>query len=572
MEEGDSKSPETPLAQLKWAKYTARIKSTFASCTSDNLDTSIVSLFRSYLNWTWAVFCRECFSVSCGTFDNTQMCAAILAIVNSKISDVGLSTVKYVLYRLLNGLKTNQTSEVEKSAIFLGECYRNQVIDSNLIVEVIMTLLERGRSHLSVILKLLWNVAPVLHIDDTTSLSLIFQTLFRYSEDKTYAEEIQNLTRWRQNKWQFIQKNGKKIKYTRIPKRYDILEGEFETHEGLSLDDAPSADNTADFVAPYGLDSFEQLRSDYKQFLAEVIPDDEEEEEEERAEADSARATTVEPSEIKDIEKSLEESKRLEKEREFQRQTYMHIVSSATAGEAAHKLLKIQKETRGAYDETIISTCVNYIGLEKTFNRNLGLMMQFMCNASEKNKKLVESCFSESYTQCHKYSTYRITNLACLYAYLLATDSVSWSVLAAIRLTEEDTTSAQRVFIRFLMEEIAKAMSYTGLVRRLSDPDVAGWTSGILLTDTLEHAEFVVLFFTHIRLDFILERVNAEVLRMTEERSQQRAGELGLLPAGSESESAPEEPQSDSSDSDAIPIDDADTAHRRHHHRHRHRH
>ena len=356
------------------------------------------------------------------------------------------------------------------------------------------------------------------------------------------------------------------------------MEGEFETHDGISLEDVPEADITKAYIEPYGLENFEQFHEDYKKFLAEIIPEDEEEEEEEHAEVEKNKDSTVEPSEVKDIEKSIQESKKLEKEREYQRQTYMHIVSSATAGEAAHKLLKVQKETKGEFDTIIINTCINYIGLEKTFNRNLGLLVQFLCNASKSNTKLVENCFSESYNQCHKYSTYRITNLACLYAYLLSTNSISWSVLSIIRLTEEDTTSAQRVFIRFLTEEIAKAMSYSEFIKKLNEPNVIKWTSGLLLTDTLEHAEFVVLFFTHINLGFILERVNQEVLRMTQELNKQRIEEFNLVNnikevhSEEETENESNDNISDSSDKEEILIDNDDfpqhKKHKHHHHRH----
>ncbi len=42
--------------------------------------------------------------------------------------------------------------------------------------------------------------------------------------------------------------------------------------------------------------------------------------------------------------------------------------------------------------------------------------------------------------------------MAKFFAHLLATDAISWEVLAAIRLTEDDTTSSSRIFIKILFQ------------------------------------------------------------------------------------------------------------------------
>ena len=46
----------------------------------------------------------------------------------------------------------------------------------------------------------------------------------------------------------------------------------------------------------------------------------------------------------------------------------------------------------------------------------------------------------------------KLRNVAALFAHLLATDALPWSVLSCIRLTEEDTTSSSRIFIKYLFQ------------------------------------------------------------------------------------------------------------------------
>jgi pre-mRNA-splicing factor CWC22 len=59
-----------------------------------------------------------------------------------------------------------------------------------------------------------------------------------------------------------------------------------------------------------------------------------------------------------------------------------------------------------------------------------------------------------------------------MFAHLLFTDAISWQVMANIRLTEEDTTSSSRIFLKILFQEMAEYMGLSKLNLRLKDPSV----------------------------------------------------------------------------------------------------
>ena len=52
----------------------------------------------------------------------------------------------------------------------------------------------------------------------------------------------------------------------------------------------------------------------------------------------------------------------------------------------------------------------------------------------------------------HRLETSKLRNVAKFFAYLLSTDALPWHVLSYIRLTEEDTTSSSRIFIKILFQ------------------------------------------------------------------------------------------------------------------------
>lgn len=57
-----------------------------------------------------------------------------------------------------------------------------------------------------------------------------------------------------------------------------------------------------------------------------------------------------------------------------------------------------------------------------------------------------------------------------MFAHLLFTDAISWGVLAHIRVTEDETTSSSRIFLKILFQELAEYMGLPKLNARLSDP------------------------------------------------------------------------------------------------------
>jgi hypothetical protein len=61
-------------------------------------------------------------------------------------------------------------------------------------------------------------------------------------------------------------------------------------------------------------------------------------------------------------------------------------------------------------------------------------------------------CFARQYSLVHRLETNKLRNLAKFFAHLVATDALPWAVLSVLRLTEQDTTSASRIFIKYLFQ------------------------------------------------------------------------------------------------------------------------
>ncbi len=58
--------------------------------------------------------------------------------------------------------------------------------------------------------------------------------------------------------------------------------------------------------------------------------------------------------------------------------------------------------------------------------------------------------FVKTYNNVHKMEVNKLRNAAKFFGHLMHTDAIEWSGLSQIRLTEEETTSSSRIYIKIL--------------------------------------------------------------------------------------------------------------------------
>lgn len=84
--------------------------------------------------------------------------------------------------------------------------------------------------------------------------------------------------------------------------------------------------------------------------------------------------------------------------------------------------------------------------------RYYGLVAQRFCLLNKEYQALFEDCFTKQYMLIHRLETNKLRNVARMFAHLLSTDAISWAIISVIRVTEDDTTSSSRIFIKILFQ------------------------------------------------------------------------------------------------------------------------
>ena len=83
---------------------------------------------------------------------------------------------------------------------------------------------------------------------------------------------------------------------------------------------------------------------------------------------------------------------------------------------------------------------------------------------------------------------------------MLSTGALSWSVLGCVRLTEEEGTSASRVFLKILFQELNEILGLAKLNERLRDPFLSEHLAGLFPYDNPRDVRFSINYFTSIGL------------------------------------------------------------------------
>jgi len=230
----------------------------------------------------------------------------------------------------------------------------------------------------------------------------------------------------------------------------------------------------------------------------------------------------------------------------LRRTIYLTIMSALDFEEAGHKLLKIGIK-RGQENElaTMIIECCSQ---EKTFIKYYALLAERFCKLKREYMDCFADCFVQQYTTVHRLETNKLRNVAKLFAHLLATDGLPWAVLGVIRLTEEDTTSSSRIFIKILFQELVEIMGLKELNDRLQDPTCEEWFHGLFPKDSAKNMRFSINFFTSIGLGGLTDAMR-EYLKNLPKILEEARRQRGDASSGSDTTSSSSDSSSDSDSS-----------------------
>jgi len=142
---------------------------------------------------------------------------------------------------------------------------------------------------------------------------------------------------------------------------------------------------------------------------------------------------------------------------------------------------------------------------ERSYTQFYGLIAERFCKLNRIWTDASQEAFANYYDTIHRYETNRLRNIARLFGHLIASDAISWAVLHAIHMNEEETTSSSRIFVKIMMQEVMEEVGLKKMAARLKEPDLQQALTGIFPTDNPKNTRFAINYFTSIGLGLITE-------------------------------------------------------------------
>ncbi|KAI3891532.1 hypothetical protein MKX03_009041 [Papaver bracteatum] len=495
----DKSSPE--YQRLTWDALRKSINGLVNKVNAMNIKNIIPELFAENLIRGRGLFCRACIKSQMASPGFTDVFAALSAVVNTKFPEVGELLLRRILLQLKRAYRRNDKPQLLAATKFIAHLVNQQVAHEIIALELLTVLLEKPTDDsVEVAVGFVTECGSLLQDLTPKGLHGIFDRfrgiLHEGLIDKRVQFLIEGLFAIRKSKFQG---------HPAVRPELDLVEQEDQFTHDLSLDDEIDPDTSLDIFKVDAQFIVNEKR--YEDLKRSILGDDEPSDEEEVYDSASGDEESDE----------CEEQMKIQDETEtnlvnLRRAIYLTIMSSLDFEEAGHQLLKIKLEPGQEMELCIM--LLECCSQERTYLRYYGLLAQRFCMINRIHQENFEKCFVQQYSMIHRLETNKLRNVARFFAHLLGTDALPWHVLAYVRLTEEDTTSSSRIFIKILFQELSEHLGIKLLNERLSEPTMQDSFRSIYPMDNAKNTRFSINFFTSIGLGGITEKLSADLKRM----------------------------------------------------------
>ncbi|XP_058766710.1 uncharacterized protein LOC131640314 [Vicia villosa] len=543
----DKSSPE--YQRLTWDALRKSINGLVNKVNAANIKNIIPELFAENLIRGRGLFCRSCMKSQMASPGFTDVFSALVAVVNTKFPEVGDLLLRRIVLQLKRAYKRNDKPQLLAAVKFVAHLVNQQVAHEIIALELLTVLLEKPTDDsVEVAVGFVTECGSILQDLSPRGLHGIFERfrgiLHEGEIDKRVQFLIEGLFAIRRAKFQG---------YPAVRPELDLVEQEDQLTHEVSLDEEIDPETSLDIFRadPNYMENEKRYEELKKSLLGE----------EEESEGDD-EGSDAESDEDDESDEENEESMQITDETEtnlvnLRRTIYLTIMSSVDFEEAGHKLLKIHLEP--GQEMELCTMLLECCSQERTYLRYYGLLGQRFCMINKVHQENFETCFVKQYSMIHRLETNKLRNVAKFFAHLLGTFALPWHVLSYIRLTEEDTTSSSRIFIKILFQELSEHLGIRLLNERLNDPTMQDSFESIFPKDNPKNTRFCINFFTSIGLGGLTENLreylkNMPRLIMQQQKqvpdsdSDNESASSGSSDSGSSSESESDSASSDESD------------------------
>lgn len=538
----------TEYQRMMWEMLRKSINGIINKVNISNIQNIIFEIFNENLLRGKGLLVRGLIKAQMASPNFTHVYAALIAVINTKLPDIGELVIKRYIIQFQKAYKRNNKIVCMATTKMIAHLVNHEVVQETLAFEILFLFLENPtEDSVEMACDFMIECGQILSEKNpplTHSIFERFRGILHEGEiDKRIQYTIENLFAVRKTNFK---------DHSAVIQELDLVNDEDKNIHQIGLDDELDGEDTIDL---FRYDpTYDENENIWLEMKSEILGDQQGAQEGEMREEVHEQMEDVPVDENEGI-KDLNEVD-LQK---LRRTIYLTIISSIDFQECCHKLLKLNM--REGQEMELVSMIIQCCIQERTYLRFYGLLAERFCLIKEVYKQNFETQFEAQYLKIHRLETNKLRNLAKLFAHLLYTDAIDWTVFKCIKLTEEDTTSSSRIFIKIIFQELSEHMGLDKLNDRLQDQSQREKFLGVFPRDNPKNTRFSINFFTSIGLGALTENLReylANAEKMIEDqkkliKTKMLQGNINeqSLSSGSESESDESENESESSIKDS---------------------
>jgi pre-mRNA-splicing factor CWC22 len=455
-----------------------------------NIKHIVPELFAENLIRGRGLFCRSIMKAQAASLPFTPIYAAFAAIVNTKLPQVGELLVKRLVMQFRKGFRRNDKAVCLSSAMFIAHLVNQQVVHEMLAAQMLLLLLKNPTDDsVEIAVGLIKEVGQ--HMEEMSppiSMAVFdqFRNILHEADiDKRVQYMIEVLFQVRKDKF----KDNPAVK-----EELDLIEEDDQITHRVELDAEVEVQDSLN-IFKFDED-WEENEAAYKRLKAEILgegsdyEDDDEDEssdEEENVEEKAMEIKDQSNTDLVNLRKTI----------------YLTIQSSMDPEECVHKLMKVNLPV--GQEPELPSMIVECCSQEKTYTKFFGLTGERFAKINRLWTDLFEQSFAKYYETIHRYETNRLRNIARFFGHLFGSDAIGWHALSVVHLNEEETTSASRIFIKIMFQEISEELGMPKLQARMRDEILQPSFEGLFPHENPKNIRFSINYFTSIGMGALTE-------------------------------------------------------------------
>ncbi|KAK6866107.1 U2-type spliceosomal complex subunit CWC22 [Apiospora arundinis] len=488
--------------KMAWEALKKSINGLINKVNIGNIKAIVPEVFNENLIRGRGLFCRSVMKAQASSLPFTPIYAAFAAIINSKLPQVGELLVKRLIMQFRKAFRRNDKAVCLSSAMFIAHLVNQQVVHEMLAAQMLLLLLQKPTDDsVEIAVGLLKEVGA--HLEDMNPA--IANAVYEQARNILHTAEIETRTQYMVEVLFEVRKNKYKDNPA-VKEELDLLNEEDMITHRFDLDAEIDVQDTLN-IFKFDAD-WEENEAAYKKLRAEILgegsdysDDDEDDEDESSDEEEDQEQKAVE---IKDQSNTDLVNLR--------RTIYLTIMSSIDPEEGVHKLMRVNLPP--GQEPEMPSMIVECCSQEKTYTKYFGFLAERFSKINRMWQDLFEKLFAEKYLTIHRYETNRLRNVARIFGHLFGTDAIGWHALSCIHLNEDETTSASRIFIKIMFQEMSEEMGMVKLQQRMKDETLQPYLEGLFPHDNPRNIRFSINYFTSIGMGALTEEMREFLANM----------------------------------------------------------